>query len=212
VSTSKEEGGREAATGDERAWGKDKILKVLHTNCTGETREAKELHLKEISKTEAQVIDQQALTKVAADAAYDLFHQFICGKAKTQWDHIIKDMHKKYLGMCVNGAKTKGLRLQNWVSFKDYIELHKLTVFTCNTAEKQASYVMSSLKKPIKMTIHQHTMRMKVLNGYLIHLFTMKDSAMVVASTEKGNKPFNKATLMGMIMATCLIVVWCMPK
>jgi hypothetical protein len=31
----------------------------------------------EISKAEAQVIYQQALTRVAADAAYDLFCQFI---------------------------------------------------------------------------------------------------------------------------------------
>ncbi len=29
---------------------------------------------------------------------------------------------------------------------------------------------------------------------------------MEVASTEKGNKPFNKATLVGMIMVMCLIV------
>jgi hypothetical protein len=58
--------------------------------------------------------------------------------------------------------------------------------------------MMSSLKKPIKMTIRQHTMRREVLNGYFTHLPTLKDSAMAVAST----KPFNKASLVGMIMAT----------
>ncbi len=61
---------------------------------------------------------------------------------------------------------------------------------------------MSSLKKPIKMTIHQHTMHMEVLNEYLTYLPTLKDRAIVVAFTEKGNKPFNKALLVGMIMAT----------
>jgi hypothetical protein len=72
--------------------------------------------------------------------------------------------------------------------------------------EKQASYMMSSLKKPIKMTIHQqHTMHMEVLNGYLMYLPTLKNSAMAMASTEKGNKPFNEAMLVGMIMATCPI-------
>ena len=66
---------------------------------------------------------------------------------------------------------------------------------------------MSSLKKSFKMTVHQHTMHMEVLNGYILYLPMLKDSVMVEASTaEKGNIPFNKATLMGMIMATCPIV------
>jgi hypothetical protein len=51
---------------------KNKILKAF---CT------KELYLMVIFKAGVQVIDQQALTKVVADVAYDLFHQFVCGKA-----------------------------------------------------------------------------------------------------------------------------------
>ncbi len=66
--------------------------------------------------------------------------------------------------------------------------------------------MMSNLKKPIKMTICQHTMHMEVLNGCLTYLPTLKDSAMVVASMEKGNKPYNKAMLARMVMATCPIV------
>ncbi len=62
---------------------KNKILKALRKLCTGETLDAKELHLMEISEAEAQVIDQQALEKVTADATYDLFRQFVCGKAQT---------------------------------------------------------------------------------------------------------------------------------
>ena len=48
-------------------------------------------------------------------------------------------------------------------------------------------------------------MGMEVLNGYLMYLSMLKDSTMVVASMEKGNKPLNKAMLPGMIMATFLI-------
>jgi hypothetical protein len=107
--------------------------------------------------------------------------------------------------MGVNRVKTIGLCSCNWLSFKDFVELHKLTVFTCDMAKKQASYMMSSTKNPIKMTIHQHTMHMEVLNGYIMYLPTLKDSVMAVAFAEKGNKPFNKATLVGMIMATCPI-------
>ncbi len=64
---------------------------------------------------------------------------------------------------------------------------------------------MYSLKNPIKMTIRQHTMHMEVLNGYPMYLPMLKDSAMAVASTKKGNKPFSKAKHVGMIMATCPI-------
>jgi hypothetical protein len=102
---------------------KNKILKMLPKLYTRETREA---------KAESQVIEQQSLTKVMADAAYDLFRQLICGEAQSQWDHIIKDMHKKDTG--INGAKTKSLCLWNWASSKDCIELYKLTVFTCDAA------------------------------------------------------------------------------
>jgi hypothetical protein len=108
--------------------------------------------------------------------------------------------------MGINGVETKGLRSWNWVSCKDCVEFHKLRVFTCDVAEEQASCMMSSLKKPIKkMTIHQHTMRMEILNGYLMYLPTLKDSPMALASTEKNNKPFSKAALARMIMVTCSI-------
>jgi hypothetical protein len=62
---------------------RNKIPKTLCKSRTRETLEAKELHLLEVSKAESQVIEQQTVTKVAADAAYDLFHQFVGGKAQT---------------------------------------------------------------------------------------------------------------------------------
>jgi hypothetical protein len=149
---------------------KNKILKLLCKSRTREICEAKELLLLEVSEAESQVIEQQSLMKVVADAAYDLIRRFVCGKAQTQWDHIDKDFHEKDPWMGINWVKTKGLHSWNCVSLKDCIDLHKLMVFTYHVAEKQASDMMTSLKKPIKMTIHQHTMRMEVLNGYLMHL------------------------------------------
>jgi hypothetical protein len=134
----------------------------------------------------SQVIEQQSRAKVMADTTCDLFCLFVCGKAQTQLDRIVKDMHKKEPRTGINGVKTKGLHSWDWASFKDCIELHKLAVFTCDAVEKQASYMMSSLKKPIRMTICQHTMRMEVLNGYLTYLPTLKDGAMAVASTDHG--------------------------
>jgi hypothetical protein len=85
-------------------------------------------------------------------------------------------MHENNPWMGINGVKTKGLSTWNWVSFKDCIALQKHTVITCGAAEKQESYMISSLKKPIKMTIQQQTMHR--------YLPMLKDSAMAVASTE----------------------------
>ena len=66
--------------------------------------------------------------------------------------------------------------------------------------------MMSNLrKKPHKMTARQHLSRMEVLNGYIGIMPMLKDNTSAVASMEKGNVPFNKATLAGIIMATCLV-------
>jgi hypothetical protein len=70
-----------------------------------------------------------------ADAAYDLFRQFVHGKAQTQWDRIVKDINEKDLWTGINRVRTKGLYSWNWLFFKDCVELNKLTVFTCDGGE-----------------------------------------------------------------------------
>jgi hypothetical protein len=102
---------------------KNKILRTLCKLHTRETHEAKELCFLEVSEAESQVMEQQTVTKVMADAAYDLFHQFVCGNAQIPWDCIIKDMHEKDPWMGVNEVKTKGLRSWNCLLFKDCLEL-----------------------------------------------------------------------------------------
>jgi hypothetical protein len=80
---------------------KNKILKMHCKPGTEANCEAKELHVLDISKAESQVVEQKMVTKVAADAAYDLFCQFVHGEAQTQWDCIVKDicMKKTYGGL-----------------------------------------------------------------------------------------------------------------
>ncbi len=43
------------------------------------------------------------------------------------------------------------------------------------------------------------------MNGYISLLPTLRDSSLAVASTEKGNVPFNDASLAGIVLATCHI-------
>ena len=49
--------------------------------------------------------------------------------------------------------------------------------------------------------------RMGLLNDYLAHLPTVKDSLMAVEDTKKGNKPFSKADLAG-IMVQAVLSTW----
>ncbi len=65
----------------------------------------------------------------------------------------------------------------------DYIELHKLTVFPADTAEKQHYYMQQTIKKPQRVTAHKFVTRMGVLNDYLTYLPTVYNSLMAIAVT-----------------------------
>ncbi len=93
----------------------------------------------------------------------------------------------------MNGRTNKGICVHSWISFMDCIELHKLTVFPADTAEKQHYYMQQTIKKSQLVTVHQFVSRMGVLNDYLAYLPTVYDSSMAVAGTEKLNVPFDEA-------------------
>ena len=77
----------------------------------------------------------------------------------------------------VNGQVTKGRRPQMWTSFLDCLELHKLTVFSADTAKRQRFYIQQAVCKPQRATVRQHISRMGVSNDYVKHLPTLKDSS-----------------------------------
>ncbi len=55
------------------------------------------------------------------------------------------------------------------------------------------------------MTIKKHVSHCETMNGYISLLPTLRDSSLAVTSTEKGNVPFNEATLASILLATCHI-------
>ncbi len=103
----------------------------------------------------------------------------------------------------MNGVKHDGLRMKSMKSLEDCIMFHKITVFSVDAAERQKAYMMGSLKKSCQLSIQNHVSSCKVLNGYIGHLPTLHDSSLAVASTEKGNVPFNEATLASIVLSTC---------
>ncbi len=74
--------------------------------------------------------------------------------------------------------------MHSWLSFQDCIELHKLTIFPADAAEKQRFYMQQKIKKPQQVLVHQYMSRMGVFD-YLAYLPMIYDSSMAVEGTKK---------------------------
>ncbi len=88
------------------------------------------------------------------------------------------------------------------MSFLDCLELHKLTVFSADAAKRQQFYIQEVVHKPQGATVQQHILRMGVLNDYVKHLPTLKDSSKAIPTTKKGNIPFSKADLAAKVLSS----------
>jgi hypothetical protein len=65
-----------------------------------------------------------------------------------QSDKIVQEMHSKDPWVGVTSQSHKGLHVQSWLSFQDYIELHKLTIFPADATGKQRFFMQQTIKKP----------------------------------------------------------------
>ncbi len=109
-------------------------------------------------------------------------------------------MHKRDLWAAVNGQVTEGRHPRIRMSFLDCFELHKLMVFSADAAKRQRFYILQAVHKPQRATVRQHILQMGVLNDYVKHLPTLKDSSKAVPMTKKGNIPFGKADLAAIVL------------
>ncbi len=82
----------------------------------------------------------------------------------------------------------------------DCIELHKLTIFPGDAAEKQHYYMQQTIKKPQRVAVCQFVSRMGILNDYLAYLPMVFDLLMAIAGTKKMNVLFDKADLAGIVL------------
>ncbi len=144
---------------------------------------------------EAQKAHDKAITKT-----YEQLRNLLSGNAQSQWDRVCHEMHERDSWAAVNGQVTKGRRPRTWMSFLDCLELHKLMVFSADAAERQQFYIQQAVRKPQRATVRQHILQMGVLNDYVKHLPTLKDSSKAVRMTKKGNIPFSKADLAAIVL------------
>jgi hypothetical protein len=89
-----------------------------------------------------------------------------------------------------------------WMSFQDCLELHKLTVFSADAANRQRFYIQQAVHKPQRATVQQHILQMGVLNDYVRYPPMLKDSPKAVPTIKKGNIPFGKADLASIMLAS----------
>ncbi len=144
---------------------------------------------------------QQAHDKAIAKS-YEQLRNLLSGDAQSQRDHICREMHESDSWAVVNGKITKGRHPRTWMFFLDCLELHKLTVFSADAAEKQQFYIQQAVRKPQRATVRQHILQTGVLNDYVRHLPKLKDSSKAVPTTRKGNIPFGEADLAAIVLSS----------
>jgi hypothetical protein len=93
------------------------------------------------------------------------------------------------------------------MSFQDCLKLHKLTVFSADTAKRHQFYIQQEVCKLQRATVQQHISQMGMLNEYVRYLPTLKDSSKAVPTMKEGNIPFGEADL-AMIMLASAPMMW----
>jgi hypothetical protein len=88
------------------------------------------------------------------------------------------------------------------MSFGDSLELHKLTVFSADTAKRQRFYIQEAVHKPKRPTVRQHISQMGVLNDHVRHLPMLNNSPKAAPTMKKGNIPFGEADLAVIVLAS----------
>jgi hypothetical protein len=156
----------------------------------------------EIEQTVQMLQESQKAHNKGIAKTYKQLRNLLSGNAQSQWDRVCREMYERDLWVAVNGQVTEGRHPRTWMSFLDCLKLHKLTVFSADAAERQRFYIQEVVRKPQRATVRQHASRMGVLNDYVKHLPTLKDSSKAVPTMKKGNIPFGEADLAAIVLSS----------
>ena len=107
----------------------------------------------EIEQTQQMHQESQKAHDKAIAKSYKQLRNLLSGNAQSQWDCICCKMHKRDSWAAVNGQVSEGWHPGTWMSFLDCLELHKLTVFSADTAKRQWFYIQQAVCKPQRATV-----------------------------------------------------------
>ena len=178
------------------------------TEKSSASRNDQEAHKEELKQTQEMCELAKKEHDEAVAQVYEFLRNLLGGDPQAQWDRICREMHERDSWAGANGKRHDGKRPKGFKAFSDcLLELHKLTVFTADAAERQWYYIQQGIRKPQRATVCQFISRVEVLNGYLKYLPTLKNSPKAVTTSKKGNIPFEEADLAS-IMLAALPLTW----
>ncbi len=90
----------------------------------------------EIEQTQQMLQEAQKAHDKAIAKVYERLRNLLSGDPQSQWDRVCRKMHKHDSWAGINGQVTKGRHPRMWMSFQDCLELHKLMVFSADTAKR----------------------------------------------------------------------------
>jgi hypothetical protein len=90
----------------------------------------------EIEQTQQMLQKSQKQHNEAIAKTYEQLRNLLSGDSQSQWDCVCRKMHKRDLWAGVKGQVTVGRCSCTWMSFQDYLELHKLMVFSADAAKR----------------------------------------------------------------------------
>jgi hypothetical protein len=107
----------------------------------------------EVDQTHQMLQEAQKAHDKAIVKSVEQLRNLLSGDAQSQWDRVCREMHERDSWAAVNGQVTKGRCPWTWMSFLDCLELHKLTVFSADAAERQRFYIQQAVRKPQRATV-----------------------------------------------------------
>ncbi len=103
----------------------------------------KEAHKLKKALTQEMLVTATKANNDAVAFTYEMLPNLLASKPQTQWDCIVQEMHEHDSWAGANGEKHDGKCPKSYVTFSDCLELHKLTVFTTDAAEKRSAITSS---------------------------------------------------------------------
>jgi hypothetical protein len=107
----------------------------------------------EIEQTQQMLQEAQKAHNKAITESYEQLRNLLSGNTQSQWDCVCREMHERDSWAADNNQVNKGRHLRTWTSFLNCLELHKLTVFSADAAERQQFYTQQVVDKPQRATV-----------------------------------------------------------
>eukprot|EP00804_Cyclotella_cryptica_P005361 CCRYP_017449-RA/>CCRYP_017449-RA protein AED:0.37 eAED:1.00 QI:0/0/0/1/1/1/2/0/399 len=146
--------------------------------------------------------DAKLAIAMAGAKPFKLYGNLLSDKAHQPWEKIIKAQVTKAPWEDIRGVPHTETPTKTWDSFHECVTFHLLQVFRHDAGEALKYYIMNTLKKPNRVSIHQFFVRVEQLNSYLETLPCLYYSPKANQATKKV-LPLDDADLATHLLRMC---------